>query len=72
MQKLTKTTVTISIHTLRVEGDEEITKKRYGEVISIHTLRVEGDVKSLLAQMCKSFISIHTLRVEGDQSVTTL
>ena len=30
--------VNISIHTLRVEGDED-------DEISIHTLRIEGDLK---------------------------
>ncbi len=35
----------ISIHSLRVEGDEiNITKSDKSEVISIHSLRVEGDV----------------------------
>ena len=33
----------ISIHTLRVEGDQESTYPRVLLRISIHTLRVEGD-----------------------------
>ena len=56
----------ISIHTLRVEGDEELDARR-DEVrqISIHTLRVEGDVIGF-RQFPLRDISIHTLRVEGD------
>ena len=33
----------ISIHALRVEGDEALRITRNGEWISIHALRVEGD-----------------------------
>ena len=35
---------TISIHSLRVEGDSDIRKRADGLCISIHSLRVEGDV----------------------------
>ena len=35
----------ISIHTLRVEGDEGYMHVAVINYISIHTLRVEGDVK---------------------------
>ena len=56
----------ISIHTLRMEGDQAGT----GFVlcqhnISIHTLRMEGDYKDLVGNGIKP-ISIHTLRMEGD------
>ena len=56
----------ISIHTLRVEGDDN--GKRVSEkecIISIHTLRVEGD-EGWIAIDVDKIISIHTLRVEGD------
>ena len=33
----------ISIHTLRVEGDEKTVLPVLASMISIHTLRVEGD-----------------------------
>ena len=60
--------VGISIHALRVEGDEI---KAHGEVstycISIHALRVEGDVQIELYTKDKNPISIHALRVEGDR-----
>ena len=56
----------ISIHTLRVEGDDglvtRLTDKLY---ISIHTLRVEGDTLNWNIRI-RAVISIHTLRVEGD------
>ena len=39
----------ISIHTFRVEGDEDIVNKDYGTfIISIHTFRVEGDRSQIL------------------------
>ena len=56
----------ISIHALRVEGDN------YGKLadmilaISIHALRVEGDAFPLPAFYRFHKISIHALRVEGD------
>ena len=56
----------ISIHTLRVEGDATpATYEEGGETISIHTLRVEGDPTATVPKS-KLTISIHTLRVEGD------
>ena len=57
----------ISIHALRVEGDNtDAIVNLNTQQISIHALRVEGDelVPKLL---CKVFISIHALRVEGDR-----
>ena len=33
----------ISIHSLRVEGDDDLRKQGYKILISIHSLRVEGD-----------------------------
>ena len=38
--------ILISIHTLRVEGDNMAPKRTKTTGISIHTLRVEGDSKS--------------------------
>ena len=55
----------ISIHALRVEGDEaDLLGHLLGD-ISIHALRVEGDdvVQQILSA---ANISIHALRVEGD------
>ena len=56
----------ISIHTLRVEGDQCADSIGVVEVISIHTLRVEGDILSVYTFCFHDCISIHTLRVEGD------
>ena len=59
-------TGTISIHTLRGEGDfsrEDIDKMTPD--ISIHTLRGEGDYNGFRFY-APNFISIHTLRGEGD------
>ena len=56
----------ISIHTLRVEGDTRHIKAIGTVVISIHTLRVEGDTLDAPSTSMSSRISIHTLRVEGD------
>ena len=60
----------ISIHALRVEGDER--HHIFGGAlrnISIHALRVEGDPASLLSKICPELISIHALRVEGDRVI---
>ena len=35
--------VRISIHSLRVEGDQDRRRHRKSRMISIHSLRVEGD-----------------------------
>ena len=56
----------ISIHTLRVEGDQAYRIFDRVVVISIHTLRVEGDANWKSNQNHQAEISIHTLRVEGD------
>ena len=63
----------ISIHTLRVEGDNRRNRslRRLSE-ISIHTLRVEGDSAAVPAVELQKYISIHTLRVEGDNFLATL
>ncbi len=55
----------ISIHSLRVEGDIKRWALTEGEDISIHSLRVEGD-SGILADCLPPSISIHSLRVEGD------
>ena len=57
----------ISIHSLRVEGDEWTEEAKRMDIISIHSLRVEG-ANSLTASPTLSMISIHSLRVEGDSS----
>ena len=36
----------ISIHALRVEGDEQVKAVAGAQLISIHALRVEGDSKN--------------------------
>ena len=68
---LTSLTRKISIHTLRVEGDQ---RRRVAidcpVIISIHTLRVEGDL-FVLFPLDSFRISIHTLRVEGDHDRPT-
>ena len=57
----------ISIHSLRVEGDFCGYQVFSGCVdISIHSLRVEGDMAKELC-MIQRTISIHSLRVEGDR-----
>ena len=57
----------ISIHALRVEGDQAW-RDKYGDNsdISIHALRVEGDLELGETIRDHGFISIHALRVEGD------
>ena len=56
----------ISIHSLRVEGDHVIYIIRHqNNCISIHSLRVEGDRVGVLLCLVDA-ISIHSLRVEGD------
>ena len=57
----------ISIHALRVEGDERSRATRAAaDHISIHALRVEGDFKHTVPENIGYGISIHALRVEGD------
>ena len=59
----------ISIHALRVEGDNVAIDDRHCARISIHALRVEGDAADGATSQAET-ISIHALRVEGDDSVT--
>ena len=60
--------VAISIHALRVEGDEQFPEyEDLALLISIHALRVEGDTCKRYRDYCRQRISIHALRVEGDQ-----
>ena len=61
----------ISIHALRVEGDEDYAGNFGQAMISIHALRVEGDAKILPKGAGRHGISIHALRVEGDVSSTS-
>ena len=57
----------ISIHALRVEGDNGCTAQQStGMHISIHALRVEGDLRWRSRRDGGHYISIHALRVEGD------
>ena len=62
----------ISIHALRVEGDEPwmIPSEQFS-VISIHALRVEGDKREAELETAIN-ISIHALRVEGDRDIKSL
>ena len=55
----------ISIHSLRVEGDNTASTPALRRTISIHSLRVEGDLINAM-HLNTSKISIHSLRVEGD------
>ena len=56
----------ISIHTLRMEGDAFQDALAEGVRISIHTLRMEGDGLTVIPTVGWADISIHTLRMEGD------
>ena len=56
----------ISIHALRVEGDEDYAGNFGQAMISIHALRVEGDHDPGRFPRHDRGISIHALRVEGD------
>ena len=61
----------ISIHALRVEGDQSDNKDLIrAKLISIHALRVEGDSIMPKYNMLYAQISIHALRVEGDGDFT--
>ena len=59
-------TTSISIHSLRVEGDGLSVEQVKQLPISIHSLRVEGDEQLDSDLISAAFISIHSLRVEGD------
>ena len=58
----------ISIHSLRVEGDQKENAPAVFSPISIHSLRVEGDLNCSGHVLNQSVISIHSLRVEGDKA----
>ena len=58
----------ISIHALRVEGDDALPCLLPVARISIHALRVEGDRRIPMPALFCRRISIHALRVEGDPS----
>ena len=58
----------ISIHALRVEGDNNEFNTWKTAFISIHALRVEGDETHFDMPKQVPKISIHALRVEGDIS----
>ena len=45
----------ISIHSLRVEGDEHAEQALRRQAISIHSLRVEGDLRQCIAQSHQNF-----------------
>ena len=57
----------ISIHSLRMEGDCNGCSRCNNIYISIHSLRMEGDIvlRCIFFQCC--VISIHSLRMEGDR-----
>ena len=57
---------TISIHSLRMEGDIQILACNWEiQFISIHSLRMEGDILPIYMKIT-ALISIHSLRMEGD------
>ena len=56
----------ISIHALREEGDPVIEDNGRDRHISIHALREEGDQTDSRKPMTSCTISIHALREEGD------
>ena len=58
--------LSISIHALREEGDEDAHGNYMTEQISIHALREEGDPVIPLKLCGLVEISIHALREEGD------
>ena len=58
--------LSISIHALRAEGDEDAHGNYMTEQISIHALREEGDPVIPLKLCGLVEISIHALREEGD------
>ena len=57
---------TISIHSLRMEGDAAVNNDFSAQLISIHSLRMEGDLEYLMDYLAQLMISIHSLRMEGD------
>ena len=59
-------TKSISIHSLRMEGDFDLSVLTHKHCISIHSLRMEGDGIVKYNTMMDDGISIHSLRMEGD------
>ena len=57
----------ISIHSLRMEGDYIYYTPSQNRSISIHSLRMEGDEVKTVGYIATN-ISIHSLRMEGDRS----
>ena len=60
-----RSVVDISIHSLRMEGDNARHNILCTFRISIHSLRMEGDV-AVPVDGVGNLISIHSLRMEGD------
>ena len=58
--------IDISIHSLRMEGDNVCDCPVCIHGISIHSLRMEGDVPVVETVVVPENISIHSLRMEGD------
>ena len=56
----------ISIHSLRMEGDNSSSCSILRQFISIHSLRMEGDLSRNVVHETDRRISIHSLRMEGD------
>ena len=56
----------ISIHALREEGDRRAPRRQQPGAISIHALREEGDQAQSGRPLEHRLISIHALREEGD------
>ena len=65
---ITMKKVLISIHSLRMEGDEAAKQSASLKSISIHSLRMEGDDNADGTGGKISCISIHSLRMEGDSA----
>ena len=68
LDKLTPSMWSISIHSLRMEGDSKGVTISEVIDISIHSLRMEGD-NVCDCPVCIHCISIHSLRMEGDVPV---
>ena len=60
----------ISIHSLRMEGDNPWKDAKYDPYISIHSLRMEGDIRTGNYKTFHIVISIHSLRMEGDATAS--
>ena len=62
----------ISIHSLRMEGDDVRIIAGIVFCISIHSLRMEGDEEQKREMEQSHVISIHSLRMEGDVIPNTI